>query len=140
MNLLGGIFILLVALLIIAAVGLGLLIALVILVFGQKPGKLEQESTARTNNTNQENPPKGSTDERIAEVSKKIDNYHAEDVKRAKGDRYERIGFVTFGFAVATTGLAAVRINIISTIVSIIMAVAFWVIGAVLMLRSRKYR
>lgn len=42
----------------------------------------------------------------IEELSKKIDKYHEEDIKRAKRDNKEHLGYIAFGFAIAAVGLA----------------------------------
>jgi len=80
-------------------------------------------------------------EEQIAALNKKIDDYHAEDVKRANRDRYERISYVSWGFALASTGLsiANMRINTFATMVSVIMAIGFVIIGVGLYVYSRRY-
>ena len=128
------IFIVVVALLIVTGICLGLLIALVIFVSGNRT---KQGNPQNLSNPVGVNPPQVD----IAEVIKKMDDYQAENVKRANRDRYERIGYISWGFALASTGLsiASTHVSGFATIVSIIMAIGFAVIGIGLFLYSRKY-
>jgi len=41
----------------------------------------------------------------IEELSKKIDKYHEQDIKRAKNYKYQSLGYILFGFAIATSSL-----------------------------------
>jgi hypothetical protein len=129
------IFIVVVALLIVSGICLGLLIALVIFISGNrtKQGNLQNLSNPVGANTQ-----KGD----LAEVIKKIDDYQAENAKRANRDRYERIGYISWGFALASTGLsiASMHLSGFATIVSIYTAIGFAILGIGLLLYSRKYK
>jgi len=134
MSLGNGLFIVIVALLIVAGICLGLLIALVIFVSGLRT---KQGDTKNLSNPVGDSSPQGD----ISEVIRKMDYYQAENLKRANRDRYQTIGYISWGFALASTGLALASMNVsgFATIVSIIMAIGFGVIGIGLFLYSRKY-
>ena len=79
----------------------------------------------------------------LANLTAKIDNNHAEDVKRSKADRIEQIMLVLYGFALATTGLTLAVLSLhetIPTIISGIMAFGFWFLGLSAFRHLKKYK
>lgn len=79
-----------------------------------------------------------SIEEKIAELSKKIDDYQLENTKRAKVDRYENLSYILWGFALATLSLAVTKISIVSTVVSGVIAVIFTVFGFITLSVARR--
>jgi len=79
-------------------------------------------------------------EEELTKLSNKIDNYHSDDTKRAKRERYENLGYISWGFALATTGLAVAQVSYTSTIVSIAIAIIFVILGFILFAFAAKYK
>ena len=75
----------------------------------------------------------------IEELSKKIDKYHSEDKKRAKKDRYERLGLISLGFAATATALVFANPNCIAQLITKLMAVGLFITGIVLIIQAAVY-
>ena len=90
--------------------------------------------------------PPPDTEITLATLNQKIDTYHAEDIKRANKDRYERISFIAWGFALSTLGLAiavlktSVGVWVWVPIVVFMMATAFFIIGWIANDNAKKYK
>ena len=74
----------------------------------------------------------------IEELSNKIDKYHEEDIKRADRDKKENLGYISFGFALAATGLAVTNPDCTDRLITSLAAVVLLIIGIVLFRKSRK--
>ena len=116
-----GIWTLLLFLIVIGAIGLGLMIALIIFVFSRR----NRETPSQITVSNQEPPQQ----EDMSQIIKRIDDYHREDTQRHNRWHYQTLGLVLFGFALAVTSLAVVNVSALATIVSIVEAVIFVVGG-----------
>ena len=79
-------------------------------------------------------------EEELAKLSNKIDDYHSEDTKRAKRERYENLGYISWGFALATTSLAVAQVSPTSTILSAVIASIFVILGCILSAFASKYK
>ncbi len=76
----------------------------------------------------------------IEELSRKIDKYHKEDAIRAKGNRHENLGFISAGFALATSGFAATTGCWIKIIVYSIASILLLILATIAFKKARKYR
>ena len=76
----------------------------------------------------------------IEELSNKIDKYHEEDIKRAKNERCENLSFISFGFALAATGLAVTNPDCTDRLITSLAAAVLLIIGIVLFRKSRKVK
>lgn len=86
-------------------------------------------------------------EEQIAALNKKIDDYHAEDAKKSKGDRYENLACILFGLSLATASLALASASppiggekLAAIIVSGITTIVFWITGFIAVVKLKKYR
>ena len=76
----------------------------------------------------------------IEELSNKIDKYHKENIKRADRDKKENLGYISFGFALAATGLAITNPDCTDRLITSLAAVVLLIIGIVLFRKSRKVK
>jgi len=74
----------------------------------------------------------------IKELSKKIDKYHEEDIKRAERDKKENLYYIAFAFAIATLGLAFSSQHSIGMFILIIASLFLIVIGIIALKQSQK--
>ena len=81
----------------------------------------------------------------IEELSNKIDKYHEEDKKRAKKDRkkakkerLENLGYIAFGFALTTTGLAVINPDCTDRLITSLAALVLLIIGVLFFRKSKK--
>lgn len=121
----------LIAMLILGVISFGLL-KLLSMFIGNQRNYSRQETETAPNEAN----PKQEDNEQLATLIKKIDEYHDQDTKRYKGDRFETLMLVLWGFALTTSGLALAMISIprtgwtiSATTVSIIAAILFSVLA-----------
>jgi hypothetical protein len=128
--------ILFMALLIIAMLSVGLLILLGICLHQRSCSSADHGPQITDDTANYE----VKTDEEttLVDITRMLERYHEEDITRARRERDETISYVTWGFALASTGLAIARVNPLATIASTVVALAFFVIGTVLNVRSRR--
>ncbi len=83
--------------------------------------------------------PSTKTETMLAEIIRKIDKYHAEDIKRSEKDRNRNTGYIAFGFALATTGLITIQVITAIKIFFAIMAVILWILGSLSISHSRRF-
>ncbi len=116
----------------------------------------KQENDKLTNIANSPNVanPQTGDNEQVADLiknidalSKKIDDYHEQDLKKSQGDRFENLGLILFGLSLATLSLALSLIipplssdRIAALIVSSITTIVFWILGAIAVGKVKKYR
>ena len=74
-------------------------------------------------------------EERITEISNKLDIWRAADVRRTTKSKYENLGYICWGFALAVTSLAVTN----PRPANIIIAVCFFVLGITTFVYSRKF-
>ena len=127
-----GIWILLLFLVVIGAIGLGLMIALTLFVFSRR----NRETPSQITVSKQENP----SQEDMSQIIKRIDDYHREDTQRQNRWHYQSLGYVLFAFALATTGLAIANVSALATRISATEAVIFVVGGIALSIYSNRFR
>jgi Na+-transporting methylmalonyl-CoA/oxaloacetate decarboxylase gamma subunit len=132
----------LVAIIILGVIGVGLLWLLSKFISNQRnQSRQEPETTPCEVNPEQEG------NEQLATLIKKIDAYHKQDTRRAKGDRIETLIYVFWGFTATSTSFALATLSLPPTreiyaarIVSIIGAIFFGVFAIWATIRLRKYK
>ena len=127
-----GIWILLLFLLVIGAIGLGLMIALIIFVFSRR----NRETPSQTTVSNQGSPPQGD----VSQIMQRIDEYHREDTQRQNRWHYQNLSYVLYAFGVAVTGLAIANVSTLATRVSIVEAVIFILLGIAFSIYANRFR
>jgi len=65
----------------------------------------------------------------IEELSKQIKEYHEQDRKRAKKERYENLGFISLGWGLAIISIAVTNVRNVDTIVFALVAIFFLFVG-----------
>ena len=120
-------FLALIAILILGVISFGLLKLLSKSISNQRNHSRQEPET-----TSSEVNPKQEGNEQLATLINKIDEYHNQDTKRARGDRLQNLMCVLWGFALTTCSLALVMISMPRTnwtigamIVTIIIAIGF---------------
>lgn len=85
-------------------------------------------------------------EEKLANMSGKIDKYyaeyvrnHKEDVKRTRKNQYANLSFISLGFAAAATSLATGNPTPIGRLITAILAAALLITGIVLLRKSRSF-
>ena len=129
---LSGIWTLLLFLVVIGAIGLGLLIALIIFIFSRRNREIPPQITA----SNQENPQQVD----MSQVMQRIEDYHKKDTQRQNRRHYQNLSYVLYAFAIAVTGLAAAKVSPLATTVSIVEAVIFVLGGIALTIYATRFR
>lgn len=132
----------LVAILILGVIVVGLLWLLSKSISNQRnQSRQEPKTTPSEVNPNQEG------NEQLATLLNKIDEYHKQDTRRAKGDRIETLMYVFWGFAATSTSFALATLSLPPTheiyaarIVSIIGAIFFGTFAIWTTIRLRKYK
>ncbi len=76
------------------------------------------------------------TEQRIIELSRRLDEWHEENIRRANKSKYENLSYILWGFALATTSLAITNPH--GATISI--AIIFLVMGFVTLGYSAKFR
>ncbi len=118
---LSGIGTLLLFLVVIGAIGLGLMIALIIFVFSRRNRETPPQITVH----NQESP----RQEDMSQIMNRIDDYHREDTQRQNRWHYQMLGFVMLGFGLAVANFAIAQVTPLATIISSVEAAIFVVLG-----------
>ena len=116
-----GIWILLLFLVVIGAIGLGLMIALTLFVFSRR----NRETPSQITVSKQENP----SQEDMSQIIKRIDDYHREDTQRQNRWHYQMLGFVMLGFGLAVANFAIAQVTPLATIISSVEAAIFVMLG-----------
>ena len=128
----GGIWTLLLFLVVIGSIGLGLMIALVIFVFCRR----NRETPSQTTVHNQESP----RQEDMSQIMQRIDDHHREDTQTQNRRHYWNLSWLLYGFAIAVTNLAIANVNPLATIVSTVEAVIFVLGGIALSIYATRFR
>jgi len=81
-----------------------------------------------------------SIEEKLDKFIEQFNSDRQQDLRKSTRERHENLGYISWGFALATLGLAVTGISLASTITSIIISVAFVVLGWVEWARSRRWR
>lgn len=76
------------------------------------------------------------TEEHIIELSRKLDRWHEEDLKRDTRNKYENLCYICWGFALAVTSLAVTNPHLVNGI----MAGGFFIVSITLLIYSRKFK
>ena len=85
-------------------------------------------------------------EERIAALEKKLDDYHEQDDKKSRGDRFENMSIILWGFALSAVGLALAVTppttgeKLAGVIVSGVAAILFSVLAIIALFKLSKYR
>jgi Flp pilus assembly protein TadB len=79
-------------------------------------------------------------EEKLDEFIKQSNIDRQRDLRKANKERLENLSYIMWGFALATLSLAVAGISQTSTITSIIVTVAFVVLGWVEWVRARRWR
>jgi len=79
------------------------------------------------------------TDERLDEISKKLDKFLAEyeqDKVNANRDKYLNLGYIALGFALATVSLVVAKPDLATAAATIVLLV----IGIIFIVYARRYK
>ncbi len=127
-----GIWILLLFLLVIGAIGLGLIIALIIFIFSRR----NRETPPQIAVSNQQSPQQGD----MSQIMQRIDDYHREDTQRQHRWHYQNLSYVLYAFGIGVTGLAIANVSTLATTVSIVEAVIFGLGGIAVSMYANRFR
>ncbi len=63
----------------------------------------------------------------IEELSKKIDKYQEENIKRADKNKFMNLSYILYGFALGASGFAAARPNLLIALIAIVFLIGGFV-------------